>query len=71
MGDLQVNKLHKEIESLHAHLARTRNIIKVSEASRELKEYATTHTQNDPLLQGWQGQNIWLEPMGGRCCVMI
>jgi hypothetical protein len=36
-----------------------------------LREYATTQSNNDPLLQGWEGQNIWLEPMGGRCCVII
>jgi len=71
MGDQQLQKLQKEVEVLRAQLGRSQNVMKVSEASRDLKEYATTHVRNDPIISGWQGQNIWLEPMGGRCCSVM
>jgi len=66
-----VQKLRKEIEVLRFHQERTKNIMKVSEASRDLRDYVLNENSNDPLLPGWQGENPWVRSSIDTCCVVL
>jgi len=55
----QLEKYHKQIEQLR--LQQEAIVIRTSQAVRELREWSTNETPNDPLLPDFRGaENPWL-----------
>lgn len=66
-----VQRIRREIEALRTQLERSKTIMRVSEASRDLRDYVLNENSNDPLLPGWQGENLWVRTSMDTCCVVL
>jgi len=66
MSEAHLLKINKELDSLKLQLDKSRHLLKVSDACKDLRDWSLERTAKDPLLSNWEGENLFISS-GHNC----